>query len=142
MRSLRLIAIPLLLLLGGCPSDPGYSLVCEDVLADGSPADIDCGAIVEAVNVAMKDGEDLTQAAVWSFVGCPPGAFCGLTPDSDGAPLPVSALIGIRTADGDANMWTVTDVAARPLSPAPLVGYDANDFIDGLARSAAASRTR
>jgi hypothetical protein len=141
MRSLRFFAIPLVLLLGGCPSDPGYSLVCEDVLADGSRADIDCGAIVEAVDVEMTAGEELTQAAVWAFVGCPPGAFCGLTPHAERTPLPTSALIGIRTADGDANMWTVNDVAAHPLSPIPSVGYDADDFIDGLARSAAASRT-
>ena len=133
------MALPVMLLLGGCPSDPG-SLVCEDVMGDGSRAETDCGAVVAAVVGELADGDEVTEAAVWAFVGCPPGAYCGLMDDPQPSPLPVSALIGVRTGDGDASMWVVTDVAAHPLEPSVTLGYDPNDFIDGLGRSAAASR--
>jgi len=142
IRSLTRTALAALVLsLGGCGSSRDYSVVCEDVLPDGSRADVNCDVLVEAVAAAMVDGEEVAEAAVWAFVGCPPGAHCGLIGDAPSSPAPVSALIGVRTEDGDASVWGVSDVAARPAVPTITLGYDPNDFIDGLVRSAAASRS-
>ncbi|MGI8999258.1 MAG: hypothetical protein ACR2GO_06080 [Candidatus Limnocylindria bacterium] len=131
----------LVLALGGCGSSRDYSLACEDVLPDGSQAEVDCDALVEAVAAGLVDGWEVTEAAVWAFVGCPPGAYCALIGSVPSSPAPVSALIGVRTADGDASVWGVSDVAAHSVVHTITLGYDPNDFIDGLARSAAASRS-
>lgn len=125
----------------GCVSSPEYPVVCEDVLPDGSRADVDCRALADGVAVTMGT-EAVIQAAVWAYVGCPPGAYCALLGEQQPKPLPVSALVGVRTENGDASVWGVSDVAARPLAPTLTLGYDPNDFIDGLANSVAASRSR
>jgi hypothetical protein len=140
MRSLLMTPLTLVLLLSGCPSDPGYSLVCEDVLGDGSRAHVACDHLVRAVVAEMDSDDEITEAAVRAFVGCAPGAFCGLRADIRPGQAPVSALIGVRTASGEASVWGVGDVAARPLSPAITLGYDPDEFIEGLASSVAASR--
>ena len=133
------MAVALTVVLAGCSSDLGYDLVCEDVMGDGSDANVDCIAIVEAVRAEMEGGETVTQAAVWAYVGCPPGAYCALAAGPQPSP-PASALIGVRTSDDDTSVWVVSDVSAWQLSPSLTLGYHPDEFSDGLARSAAASR--
>ena len=119
-------------LLAGCSTGPGNDLVCYPAGADG-PSPRECVAAAAAAVRALGAEREPVLVAVHGFRGCPPGAFCGFRTEPGRVPL--SALVGVRFADGTSVMGTVGDVSARPLAAELVMGYDPDDFIDGVARS-------
>ncbi|HYM52837.1 MAG TPA: hypothetical protein VEW45_05040 [Candidatus Dormibacteraeota bacterium] len=132
MKRLFGVAVAATLALSACASGPRVEVVCDENGAGQELLGYHCGRVAEAVLTEIGGSAPVEAIVVLGWRGCIPGAFCGLQATT-APPSPVSAVVGVRFADGEPSILRVVgDVSARRLDVAGIIWIEPDRFIDSM----------